>query len=67
MKLADLAGWLGAFAMCGAPFIIDTDAGKILAIAGLSLLTIQALDNDMKNLVILNLVSIIGFTYALLF
>lgn len=53
--------------MCGAPFIIDTDAGKILAIAGLSLLTIQALDNDLKNLVILNLVSIIGFTYALLF
>lgn len=67
MKLADLAGWLGALAMCGAPFIIDTDAGKILAIVGLSLLTIQAVDNDLKNLVTLNLVSMIGFTYALLF
>jgi hypothetical protein len=60
-------GWIGALCMAGAPFIIDTDAGKIAAIAGLVLLTIQALDIRAWNLVLLNLAGIIGYSYALLF
>ena len=60
-------GWMGALCMAGAPFIIDTDAGKLAAIAGLVLLTIQALDIRAWNLVLLNLAGIIGYSYALLF
>jgi hypothetical protein len=60
-------GWMGALCMAGAPFIIDTDAGKLAAIAGLVLLTVQALDIRAWNLVLLNLAGIIGYSYALLF
>jgi hypothetical protein len=60
-------GWVGALCMAGAPFIIDTDAGKLAAIAGLVLLTVQALDIRAMNLVLLNLAGIIGYSYALLF
>tara|TARA_S200002703_G_scaffold69098_1_gene59939 strand:+ start:8790 stop:8987 length:198 start_codon:yes stop_codon:yes gene_type:complete len=60
-------GWIGALCMAGAPFIIDTDAGKLAAIAGLVLLTVQALDIRAWNLVLLNLAGIIGYSYALLF
>ena len=60
-------GWIGALCMAGAPFIIDTDAGKLAAIAGLVLLTVQALDIRAMNLVLLNLAGIIGYSYALLF
>jgi len=60
-------GWIGALCMAGAPFIIDTDAGKIIAISGLVLLTVQALDIRAMNLVLLNLAGIIGYSYALLF
>ena len=60
-------GWLGALCMAGAPFIIDTDAGKIIAIAGLLMLTQQAADGKLWNLVLLNLAGIIGYSYALLF
>ena len=60
-------GWIGALCMAGAPFIIDTDAGKLAAIAGLLLLTVQALDGKLYNLVCLNLAGIIGYSYALYF
>ena len=62
-----LIGWCGAGAMALAPFVIDTDAGKLAAIGGLTLLTLQALDIRAWNLVFLNLAGIIGYTYALLF
>ena len=58
-------GGCGAGAMALAPFAIDTDAGKLAAIAGLVLLTVQALDIRAWNLVFLNLAGIIGYTYAL--
>jgi hypothetical protein len=53
--------------MMAAPFIIDYDEGKILAIVGLSLLTIQAAHDRLYHLICLNLVSIGGFSYALYF
>ena len=62
-----LIGWCGAGAMALAPFAIDTDAGTLAAIGGLTLLTLQALDIRAWNLVFLNLAGIIGYTYALLF
>ena len=62
-----LIGWCGAGAMALAPFAIDTDAGKLAAIGGLTLLTLQALDIRAWNLVFLNIAGIVGYTYALLF
>ena len=62
-----LIGWCGAGAMALAPFAIDTDAGKLAAIGGLVLLTVQALDIRAWNLVCLNLAGIVGYTYALYF
>ena len=61
------AAWVGAICMALAPFAIDTDAGKLAAIFGLVLLTVQALDIRAYNLVFLNLAGIIGYSYALLF
>ena len=61
------AAWVGAICMALAPFAIDTDAGKLAAIGGLVLLTVQALDSKLYNLVFLNLAGIIGYCYALLF
>ena len=65
--ISPIIGWCGAGAMALAPFAIDTDAGKMAAIAGLVLLTVQALDIRAYNLVFLNLAGIIGYSYALLF
>ena len=62
-----LIGWCGAGASALAPFAIDTDAGKLAAIGGLTLLTLQALDIRAWNLVFLNIAGIIGYTYALYF
>ena len=67
MMYARLTGWLGAGCMALAPFAIDTDAGKLAAIGELILLTVQALDSKLYNLVFLNLAGIIGYSYALLF
>ena len=65
--ISPIIGWCGAGAMALAPFAIDTDEGKLAAIAGLVLLTVQALDIRAWNLVLLNLAGIIGYSYALLF
>jgi len=48
-----------------APPFIDTDAGKIISIIGLALLTIQAIDKRLYNLVFLNLAASLGYAYAL--
>jgi len=67
MMFARLTGWLGALCMALAPFAIDTDAGKLAAIGGLTLLTLQAIDAKLWNLVFLNIAGIIGYSYALYF
>jgi len=58
-------GWLGSIAMCISPFVIDTPEGKILAIVGLGLLTVQASQARLWNFVILNITGIGGYFYAL--
>lgn len=67
MMYARLTGWLGALCMALAPFAIDTDAGKLAAIGGLTLLTLQAIDGKLWNLVFLNVAGILGYSYALYF
>jgi hypothetical protein len=63
--LANVTGWMGAALLCVAPFIIDTDLGKWLAISGLALLCLQAIDKACYNLVCLNVIGIGGYIYAL--
>lgn len=53
--------WIGTALLGAAPFLIDTDAGKIMAITGLALLCLQAYDKKCYNLIILNLIGIIGY------
>jgi hypothetical protein len=52
--------------MCVAPFFIDTLTGKICAIVGLALLTVQALDLKAHNLILLNLIGMAGYTFSIL-
>lgn len=62
-----LCAWIGAALMCVAPFFIDTDGGKITAVIGLTLLTVQAYDGRLYHLIVLNTISAGGFLYALYF
>ena len=61
-----LLGWLGCGAMMVAPFLINFWYGKLLAVIGLALLTVQAVHNKMLNLILLNVVGIIGYLWSLL-
>ena len=61
-----LCGWIGCGLMMTAPFLINYAIGKILAIIGLSLLTVQSVSNKMHNLTMLNIVGIIGYLWSLL-
>lgn len=60
-----LVGWLGAAAMVAASFNINSHKGKALAIFGLTLLSIQAVDAHLYNLVSLNVASIIGYFWSM--
>lgn len=53
--------WIGTALLGAAPFLIDTPAGKLMAISGLALLMLQAYDKKCYNLIILNLIGIIGY------
>jgi len=61
-----VAAIMGTGAMCIAPFFIDTLPGKICAIVGLALLTVQALDLKAHNLILLNLIGMAGYTFSIL-
>ena len=60
-----LAGWAGAILMVVASFLMATPYGRMIAVVGLGLLTIQSVNNRTHNLTMLNLASIIGFLYSL--
>jgi hypothetical protein len=62
-----LVAWIGAVAIAIAPFIIDTDCGKYIALLGSSLLGFQAVQLKAYNLVFLNGLAIIGYIYVLHF
>jgi len=59
-------GWIGAVTMVAASFLMTITVGKVLAITGLLLLTIEARHNRQINLIALNLSSILGFSYSLM-
>ena len=59
--LVNLSAWIGTALMGAAPFLIDSPAGKIMAILGLALLSLQAYDKQCYNLIILNLIGIFGY------
>lgn len=61
------AAWIGTALLCAAPFLIDSDIGKILMIVGLALLCLQAIQKSCYNLVILNITGIFGYVYSLYF
>ena len=61
-----ICGWTGSALMCVAPFFIDSDFGKGCAIAGLSLLSVQAIAHRLHNLLLLNLIGVIGYVTAIL-
>ena len=64
-RIMFIGTWLGTALLCFAPFIIDTDIGKILAMSGLACLNLQAVDKKCYNLLIINTIAITGYAYAL--
>jgi len=66
-RLINLSGWVGALLLCIAPPIINTDLGKALAIAGLAILCLQAWQKECYNLILLNIIGIGGYLYAIYF
>ena len=59
-------GWIGAVTMVAASFLMTMTLGKVLAITGLLLLTIEARHNRQNNLIALNICSMIGFFWSLI-
>ena len=59
-------GWIGALAMVSDSFLINHHEGKLLAIIGVSFLTVQSWKSKTHNLTLLNSVSIVGFVFSLL-
>ena len=53
-------------ALAFSPFVIDTPAGKLAAIFGLTTLTFQAIELKAWNLVILNTIGVMGYTWSIL-
>ena len=56
--------WLGAIGVMIAPFFIDTLMGKAIIIIALSILSTQAYRARLHNLVLANIVSIVGYIYV---
>jgi len=63
--MLSVIAWVGTVCMALAPFMIDYSIGKLLAIMGLALLTVQATHAKLYNLMLLNTIGIIGYFYAL--
>ena len=57
--------WTGSATMVVASFLMATQYGPMLAVAGLGLLTIQSATNRTHNLTALNICSILGFLYSI--
>ena len=62
MTACNLCGYVGALVMLTFSFSLSIPS----AIIGLALLTVQAIDAKMYNLIGLNVISILGFSYNLI-
>jgi len=58
--------FIGTACMMVGPFLINYTTGKVLSIAGLSLLTVQTQKTKSYNLSLLNAVGICGYIYSLI-
>jgi len=58
--------WAGSVTMVTASFLMATQWGPMLAVAGLLMLTVQSVNNSTHNLTLLNIASILGFLYSIL-
>lgn len=63
--MIDFIGYCGAALMVASTFKINTTAGKLIAMAGLTLLTVQAIELQAWNLIILNTLSTGGYWFAI--
>ena len=57
--------WTGSATMVVASFLMATQFGPMIAVAGLLLLTIQSATNRTHNLTALNICSILGFLFSI--
>ena len=58
--------WTGSVTMVTASFLMATQYGPMIAVAGLLMLTVQSVNNRAHNLTALNICSILGFLYSIL-
>ena len=58
--------WTGSATMVVASFLMATQYGPMIAVAGLLMLTVQSVNNRAHNLTALNICSILGFLYSIL-
>ena len=61
-NIFNLIGWIGSLFMVIFAFNLNIN----FAIIGLILLTIQAIKNKLNNLILLNIISLIGFASQLI-
>ena len=57
--------WTGSATMVVASFLMATQYGPMLAVAGLLMLTTQSLKTRTHNLTALNIASILGFLFSI--
>lgn len=57
--------WAGSATMVVASFLMATQYGPMIAVAGLLMLTIQSATNRTHNLTALNICSILGFLFSI--
>lgn len=57
--------WTGSVTMVAASFLMATQWGPMLAVAGLLMLTTQSVKTRTHNLTALNIASILGFLYSI--
>ena len=58
--------WAGSVTMVTASFLMATQYGPMIAVAGLLMLTVQSVNNRAHNLTALNICSMIGFLFSIL-
>ena len=57
--------WTGSATMVVASFLMATQWGPMIAVAGLLMLTTQSIKTRTHNLTALNIASILGFLYSI--
>ena len=57
--------WAGSVTMVAASFLMATQWGPMLAVAGLLMLTTQSVKTGTHNLTALNVCSILGFLFSI--